>query len=83
MRVKRLRAFLGVSSAAPRPRGWQRPFQVGERGHHRLLAAHGEVHEPFERRKDPAVFLGEAHQRAEDVLGRPGDDAAVLLVRLK
>src|SRR5262245_49637868 len=47
-------------------------------GHDGLLAAHREMREPFEARKDAAVFLGQVQQRAEHGLGRAADDAAML-----
>src|SRR5215831_12501117 len=54
------------------------PLEIGERGHHRLLAAHAEMREPLEAREDAAVLLGEVEQRAEHALGRARDDAAML-----
>src|SRR5262249_47613059 len=45
------------------------PFQIGERGDDALLAAHRQMGEAFEARKDAAVFLDEIEQRAEHTLG--------------
>src|SRR5262249_33021900 len=60
--------------------GWAEaePFEVIERGDDALLAAHGEMRQALEARKDAPVFLGEVHQRAEDAFRRAGDDAAML-----
>jgi len=49
------------------------PLEIGERGDHGLLAAHGEMRQPFEARKNAAVFLREVQQRAEHGPNCPRD----------